>query len=46
MALIQTPEGGADRVRRRRFHPALAERVLIGLVLGVAAGIFFGEMTE
>jgi Na+/H+-dicarboxylate symporter/ABC-type amino acid transport substrate-binding protein len=46
MALIRTPEISADQVRRRRFHPGLAERVLIGLVLGIVAGIFFGEMAH
>jgi proton glutamate symport protein len=44
MALTRAPEPSADQAPRRRFHPGLAERVLIGLVLGIAAGIFFGEM--
>lgn len=29
---------------KRRFRLGLAEQALVGLVLGVAAGIFFGEM--
>ena len=46
MATTPTPETGADQGRRRRFRPALAERVLIGLILGIAAGVFFGEMAH
>ena len=41
-----TPKTGADRVRRRPRHHGLAERVLIGLILGIAAGVFFGEMAH
>lgn len=46
MALIRTPKVGADQVRRGRFRAGLAERVMIGLVLGIAAGVFFGEMAH
>jgi len=45
-ATTPTPETGADQGRRRRFRPALAERVLIGLILGIAAGVFFGELAH
>ena len=40
------PETGLDQVRRRPPRRGLAERVLIGLILGIAAGIFFGEMAH
>jgi Na+/H+-dicarboxylate symporter/ABC-type amino acid transport substrate-binding protein len=43
MAPIAAPEISADQVRRRGLRPGLGERVLIGFVLGIAAGIFFGE---
>lgn len=46
MALNRTGESGADQDRRRRSLPCLAEQVLLGLVLGIAAGVFFGEMAE
>jgi len=46
MAPTRTPETGADQVQRRRCHPGPAEQVLIGLVLGIAAGVFFGEMAH
>ena len=46
MALIRSPEITADQGWRRWLRPGLAEQVLIGLVLGIAAGIFFGEMAR
>jgi len=45
-ATTPTPEPGPDQGPRRRFPPALAERVLIGLILGIAAGVFFGEVAH
>ena len=38
----EEPRTGEDAPRKRRL--GLAEQVLIGLGLGIAAGIFFGEM--
>ena len=38
----EEPETGEDAPRKRRL--GLAEQVLLGLGLGIAAGIFFGEM--
>jgi len=46
MALIRSPESTSDQGWRRWLRPGLAERVLIGLVLGIAAGVFFGEVTH
>ncbi len=46
MALIRSPEITADQGWGRWFRPGLAEQVLIGLVLGIGAGIFFGEMAR
>ena len=46
MARIRSPERTADQGWRRWLRPSLAEQVLIGLVLGVAAGVFFGEMAH
>lgn len=46
MAPTPTPEAGADPIRRRRLRHSLAEQVLIGLILGIAAGVFFGEMAH
>jgi len=40
------PKTGANQFWRRKFHPGLAGQVLIGLVFGVAAGVFFGEMAH
>ena len=34
---------GAGPPPRRRFHPSLTSLIVAGLVLGVAAGLFFGE---
>ena len=45
-APIPTPKTGADQVRRRPPRRGLAERVLIGLIFGIAAGVFFGEMAH
>jgi len=41
-----TPETGTDQVQCRSRRRGLAERVLIGLVLGIAAGVFFGELAH
>ena len=46
MALIRSPESTSDQRLRRWLRPGLAGRVLIGLVLGIAAGVFFGEVTH
>ncbi len=46
MALTPAPETSPDQVRRRRWRAGLAERVLIGLVLGIATGVFCGEMAH
>lgn len=46
MALTRTPEDSAHQVQPRRLRTGLAERVLIGLVLGIAAGVFFGELAH
>jgi Na+/H+-dicarboxylate symporter len=43
MTRTGTPESGIRQIRRWRFQPGLAGQVLIGLVLGLATGIFFGE---
>ncbi len=46
MARIPSPERATDHGWRRWLRPGLAEQVLIGLVLGIAAGVFFGETTH
>jgi Na+/H+-dicarboxylate symporter len=46
MTPTRTPETGAEQAQRRTFQPGPAERVLVGLVLGIAAGAFFGEMAQ
>ncbi len=46
MTPTETPEAGTDQVRRRRFRPGLAGQALIGLVLGIVAGVFFGEIVR
>ena len=46
MALTRPPRITADQGSRRWPRPGLAEQVLIGLVLGIAAGIFFGELAH
>jgi len=45
-ATTPTSEAGADQGWRGRFRRALAERVLIGLILGIAAGVFLGELAH
>ena len=37
------PRDGAKRRKRKRWTPGVSGRVLIGLFLGVLAGIVFGE---
>lgn len=39
-------EAAIDRARERGFRPALAEQILIGLVLGIVAGVVFGDMAD
>lgn len=46
MPLTPTTQTAADQVRRPWLHPGPAEQVLIGLVLGIATGVFFGEMVH
>ena len=38
-----SPKYGGKRRKRKRWTPGLSGRVLIGLFLGVAAGVVFGE---
>jgi proton glutamate symport protein len=46
MALIRAPKLPADPLQHGRRRLGLAERVLIGLVSGIAAGVFFGELAH
>ncbi len=43
MRLTRVPAAGVKEVRCPRLRPGPAEQVLIGLVLGIATGVFFGE---
>jgi len=45
-ATTPASEIGADQGWRGKFRRALAEQVLIGLILGIAAGVFLGELAH